>query len=63
MINCGKLMENQVKKKMEKAQTIECSRRKMINPWNDEIIIEDQKLKEARGKLFRIINYIAKPRH
>lgn len=39
-------MENQVKRKMEKAQTIECCREwKMINPCNDEIIIEDQKLK------------------
>lgn len=52
-------MENQVKRKMEKAQTIECWRkRKMINPRNDEIIIEDQKLKAVWGKLFQVINYI-----
>lgn len=41
MIDGEKLMENQVKRKMEKHRQLNVGRKKMINPWNDEIIIED----------------------
>lgn len=42
MIDCEKLMENQVKRKMEKHRQLNFwKKKKMINPWNDEIIIED----------------------
>lgn len=61
MINWDESNGKSSEKENGKAQTIECSREwKMINPWNDENIIEDQKLKAAWGKLFFIINFFSK---